>query len=71
MSATERPMSRKYSAMVQPVYIEASRAATGMLDVFTTSTVRPMSGPPVRGSTSFGNSSSTSAISFPRSPHPT
>jgi hypothetical protein len=33
-------MSRKYSAIVMPVYTLASRAATGMLDVLATSTVR-------------------------------
>ena len=71
MTATAFPMSRKYSAMVTPTKIDASRAATGMFDVFTTRTVRSMSGPPVRGSMSSGNSVSTSVISFPRSPHPT
>ncbi len=57
--------------MVTPRYTEASRAATGMLEVFTTITVRSMIDRPVRGSLSLGNSESTSAISFPRSPHPT
>ncbi|OPZ76931.1 MAG: hypothetical protein BWY79_01391 [Actinobacteria bacterium ADurb.Bin444] len=57
--------------MVMPRYTEASRAATGMFDVFTTNTVRSMIDRPVCGSTSCGNSLSTSAISLPRSPQPT
>lgn len=71
MRAVCRPRSRKYSASVKPVAIDASRPATGMLEVFTTITVRLMSGRPVRGSSRRGNSSSTSAISLPRSPQPT
>ena len=43
-------MSRKYSAMVMPVYTDASRAATGMLEVFAIITVRFISGLPVFGS---------------------
>lgn len=54
-----------------PEYTDASRAATGMLEVFTTRIVRFISASPVFGSLRCGNSSSTSAISFPRSPHPT
>ena len=49
----------------------ASRAATGMFEVLAMITVRSASGRPVRGSSSCGNSSSTSAISLPRSPQPT
>ena len=52
----------------------ASRAATGMLLVFATSVVRFMmdsSEPSGSVIVSSGNSASTSAISFPRSPHPT
>ena len=63
-------MSLKYSAMVMPVYIDASLAATGMLEVLAISTVRFMSGSPDFGSTSSGNSINTSVISFPRSPQP-
>ncbi len=48
-----------------------SRAATGMLEVLAISTVRCMSGLPVCGSSNSGNSTSTSVISFPRSPQPT
>src|SRR5574338_997045 len=48
----------------------ASLAATGMLLVFATSTVLSMSGLPVLGSLRCGNSTRTSVISFPRSPHP-
>ncbi len=50
MRATSYPMSRKYSAMVIPVYTDASRAATGMLDVFAIMTVRFIRGLPVLGS---------------------
>ena len=64
-------MSRKYSARVMPVKTDASRAATGMLEVLAISTVRSMSGRPDFGSVSSGNSSSTSVISLPRSPQPT
>jgi hypothetical protein len=49
----------------------ASRAATGMLEVLAMITVRSMSRRPLRGSSSFGSSSSTSAIPLPRSPQPT
>ncbi len=49
----------------------ASLAATGMLLVFAMSTVLCMSGLPLLGSLSSGNSVSTSVISFPLSPHPT
>ena len=54
-----------------PVYMLASRAATGMSDVFAISTVRFIRLSPVRGSLSSGNSISTSVISLPRSPQPT
>ncbi len=64
-------MSLKYSATVMPVYMLASLAATGMLLVLATSMVRSMRGLPDFGSLSSGNSFSTSAISFPLSPHPT
>ena len=64
-------MSRKYSAIVMPVYIDASRAATGMSEVLAMSTVRFIRVSPVRGSCSSGNSISTSVISLPRSPQPT
>ena len=64
-------MSRKNSATVTPVWMLASRASTGMFDVFAISTVRSISGRPVRGSSRRGSSSSTSAISLPRSPQPT
>ena len=64
-------MSRKYSASVMPVKTDASRAATGMLEVLAISTVRSMSGRPDLGSVSSGNSSRTSVISLPRSPQPT
>src|SRR5919198_5017318 len=50
--------------------IDASLAATGILLVFATSTVLSMSGRPDRGSIRWGNSTSTSVISLPRSPHP-
>ena len=50
--------------------MEASRAATGMSEVLAMSTVRFMSGRPVRGSFSSGNSIKTSVISLPRSPQP-
>ena len=70
MRATSYPMSRKYSAMVIPVYTDASRAATGMFDVLAIMTVRFISGFPVLGSIRWGNSSNTSVISLPRSPHP-
>ncbi len=42
-----------------------------MSEVFATNTVRFISGSPVRGSRSSGNSMSTSVISLPRSPQPT
>jgi len=54
--------------------MDASRAATGMLDVFATSVVRFMidsSTPAAVVNVSCGNSASTSAISLPRSPQPT
>ena len=63
-------MSRKYSAMVIPVYTDASRAATGMLEVFAMSTVRSIRGFPDFGSSRLGNSVRTSVISLPRSPQP-
>ena len=50
--------------------MEASRAATGMFEVFATRMVRSMSGRPERGSLSSRNSSSTWVISLPRSPQP-
>ena len=50
--------------------MEASRAATGMSEVLAISTVRSISGRPVLGSVSAGNSLSTSVISLPRSPQP-
>ena len=50
--------------------MEASRAATGMSEVLAMSTVRFIKDSPVRGSTSSGNSRSTSVISLPRSPQP-
>jgi len=53
--------------------MEASRAATGMLDVLATRQVRSIAlydTPSMRVSNS-GKSFNTSAISFPRSPHPT
>ena len=56
--------------MVMPVYMLASRAATGISEVFAISTVRFISGSPLRGSVSSGNSMSTSVISLPRSPQP-
>ena len=56
MMATLYPMSRKYSAMVMPVYMDASRAATGMSEVLAISTVRFISDSPVLGSFSSGNS---------------
>jgi len=54
--------------------MDASRAATGMLDVLATSVVRfimDSSLPSGRVMVRVGNSARTSAISFPRSPHPT
>ena len=50
--------------------MDASRAATGMSEVLAISTVRFIRVSPVRGSTSSGNSRSTSVISLPRSPQP-
>ena len=45
MTAILYPISRKYSAIVIPVYIEASRAATGMFEVLAiTSEVRDAGG---------------------------
>ena len=70
MMATEYPMSLKYSAMVIPVYMDASLAATGMSEVLAISTVRFIIDSPVLGSFSSGNSIKTSVISFPRSPQP-
>ena len=57
--------------MVMPVNTDASRAATGMLEVLAISVVRSISGRPDLGSVSSGNSISTSVISLPRSPQPT
>ena len=57
--------------MVMPVYMLASRAATGISEVFAISTVRFIRERPVRGSFSSGNSIRTSVISLPRSPQPT
>src|SRR3990167_11008142 len=71
ISATLYPISLKYSAIVAPIKIDASLAATGIFDVFTIRTVLRLKGRPVDGSNSFGNSVKTSVISFPRSPHPT
>ena len=63
--------------------MEASRAATGMLEVFATRVVRFITGSLcpstsiiscyqyVHLTSTSGNSMSTSAISFPRSPQPT
>ena len=51
--------SIKYSARVMPVYIEASLAATGILEVLAMSTVLSVSFLPVLGSISSPNSSST------------
>src|SRR3989304_3602726 len=64
-------MSLKYSAIVMPVNIEASLAATGMLDVLTTMTVRRLNGRPDVGSLRSGKSDNISDISLPRSPQPT
>ncbi len=50
ISATSYPMSLKYSAMVIPVYTDASRAATGMFDVFAIIVVLFIRGFPVLGS---------------------
>ena len=50
MRATSYPMSLKYSAIVMPVYTDASRAATGMLEVFAIIVVLFISGLPVLGS---------------------
>ncbi len=51
--------------------MDASRAATGMSDVFAIRTVLFIMGSPLFGSFKAGNSLRTSVISFPRSPHPT
>ena len=48
-----------------------SRAIIGMFEVFATTTVRRLSGSPVRGSSRSSSSATTSAISLPRSPQPT
>ena len=50
MSATSYPISLKYSAMVIPVYTDASRAATGIFEVFAIIVVLFISGLPVFGS---------------------
>ena len=63
-------MSLKYSAIVIPVYIDASLAATGISDVFAINTVLSIRDCPVFGSFNSGNSLRTSVISFPRSPQP-
>lgn len=66
-------MSLKYSANVIPVYIDASLAATGMLDVLATKHVLYIifSSRPLCVIDSYGNSFKTSAISLPLSPQPT
>ena len=53
--------------------MEASRAATGMLEVLATRAVRFMmdSVTPSISTVSSGKSRNTSDISLPRSPHPT
>ncbi len=51
------------------VYTEASRAATGMLDVLAIIIVLSINFFPVRGSSSSGNSANISTTSFARSPH--
>ena len=54
--------------MVTAVYTDASRAATGMEEVLQMMMVRSIRERPVRGSTSSGNSFSTSTTSPARSP---
>ena len=51
------------------VYTEASRAATGMLEVLATMIVRSINFLPVCGSTNSGNSVKISTTSLARSPH--
>ena len=55
-------------AMVIAVYTDASRAATGMFEVFAIIIVRSISLRPVCGSTSSGNSVKISTTSLARSP---
>ena len=51
--------------------MDASRAATGMLEVLAMRVVRSVMGLPLFGSSSSLNSFSTCVISLPRSPQPT
>ena len=56
--------------MVMPVYTDASRAATGMLEVLAIKMVRFIRGCWLLGSSSSENSSRAWVISLPRSPQP-
>src|SRR5665811_1532330 len=69
---TKRPLIQRtiMIANTSNMPIEASLAATGMLEVFAIMMVLWINGRFVRGSTNAGNSVSTSVISLPRSPQP-
>ena len=64
MRETSYPISRKYSAIVMPVYTDASRAATGIELVLQMMTVLSIRVRPVRGSVIVGNVFSVTASQY-------